>query len=267
MALPRVSKVITAHQKLCEFVEWFVKTYRQELAEALAEVFQQDTEEGQTTPDVLPFVDGLLRRLRSALNDLIEAEKVHLDELADDAGYRKLRDDAVTDVRRVVLDLRGLFRAAFGPIKAQEAGFEKEVASDPVALLRQTNRLLDNLGRDDLDLPPSQYEGVTVTPALFVTQLEPQVKVLREAMNHVVQEEGEAQGTQVAKNRALQAFAETYVLFLHILQAAFRMAGKPELAARLRRTVRRSRRSGDAEPVLPPLPPDIVVDEGDEAGA
>lgn len=248
MAVPRVYKSITDHQKLCEFADSFMESYRLDLDEGLARLFREDAGDEGPVPELLPFVDALRTRLRRSLDELLVAEKEHLDELSGDATYRSIRDGSATSLRRTLIDLRGLFRSSFGLEMAQAVGFENEIAQDPLALARQTERLLANLRKPDLELPPSQYAGVAVTPGLIVDGVEPQYEELRRAIDQVTRELGRAQGTQVAKDQALVRFRQTYVQFLRILQGAFRLAGKPELAARLRRSLPgsgRSRLDGD----------------------
>lgn len=245
MAVPRVYKSITAHQKLCEFAESFMIEYRQELVDALSEVFRKDAGEGESVPDVLPFVNAMMLRLRRSLEVLLGAETKHLDEVGNDATHRRDRDEAAASLRRIVTDLRGLFRSSFGLEEAQAVGFEAEIAQDPVSLVRQTSRLLDNLRRADLVLPPSKLEGVTVTPELVAAQIVPRLEALRGSVGQATRELGRVQGTQVAKDRALADFRGTYVLFLRILQGTFRLAGHDELAVRLRRAARRVSRTPD----------------------
>ncbi len=125
MAVPRVSKTITSRQKTCELVESFVGAHRRELTESLELLFKQDAEEGQPTPDVPVFVNGLLRRLRGSFEELFIAEQRHLDELSDDREPREMRDDTVGALREVLIDMRDVFRVAFGSAKSEKAGFER----------------------------------------------------------------------------------------------------------------------------------------------
>ncbi len=270
MAVPRVSKTITSRQKTCELVESFVGAHRPELTESLELLFQQDAEEGQPTPDVPVFIDGMLRRLNGSFNELVVAEQKHLDELSDDRTHRDNRDEAVGALREVLIDMRDAFRVAFGFAKSEEMGFERNVAEDPLALSRQTHRLLENLRKPELELSP-KYEGiVTVNPAGAGDLIDGRRQKLRDALDHVIREQSEAHGTQVAKDQKLAAFNQTLSLFLNMVESAFKLAGKHELAARLRPTIRRLAASRDADEELP-IPVELAEpEEGgetDESGA
>ncbi len=266
MAIAKVLRTITKPQKLCEFVEQFVTTYRELLAEAMTAFFKQDLEEGQEPPDALAFVDGLLRRLRGAYQELLEAEEKHLNERANDGTFRKLRDDAVTALREVTLDMRRIFRVAYGEEKTEEFGFERGIDPQPLPLLRQTQRILGNLRDPDMPLPEPRYPNIgEAERESVVGHLEPLYHKLREAMNNLTHEEAKAQGTQVDKDQALAGFNRTYSLFVNILESAFELAGHRELAGRLRRTLpRRSSPAGEeAEAPSPDTGGDEVEDDGD----
>lgn len=261
MAIPNVYKSITDHQKQCEFAESFMKDNREDLGAALSRVFAQDISEGDSVPDVLPFMDALLLRLRRSLEVLTEAEKVHLNELDGHAVYRVLRDEAVATLRRHLVNLRFLFRSSYGQTKAEDMGFDREIAQDPIALLRQARRLLGNLQDPELTLPASEFAGVAVTPASIAEQLASHVGELREALTEVNDDLGRSQRTLVSKDRAVASFRQTYALFLVILQSGFRLGGDQEMASRLRRSVRRSRSRSDGT-VPDGTVPDGAVPDG-----
>lgn len=263
MAVPQVSKMITDRQRQCEFAEEFVLYHRPALVEAIDLLAQQDLEEGQPVPDVAGVADWLSRRLRRTFTGLTEAERRHLDEIANDAQYRERRDLAVNDLSAMLFDLRAIFRGAFGNAKAQEAGFERRIAQRPLALIRQTRRILGKLRDPGYELPPSRHTAVAVTRESVVESLEPPAQELRDAVTRVTREQTKVQGTQVAKDAAMADFDETYLLFVRILVAVFRLAGQRELAARLELSVRR--RAQTPEETADPAP-ETSSDDASAAG-
>lgn len=245
MAVPQVSKMITDRQRQCEFAEEFVTHHRPALVEAVDLLAQQDLEDGQPVPDVVGVADWLTVRLRRAFTNLTDAERRHLDEIADDAQYRERRDQAAQALGTALFDLRAIFRGAFGDAKAQEAGFERRIARRPLALIRQAQRIYAKLRDPGYELPPSRQQAVAVTGESVAETLESSAQELRDAVTLVTREEAKVQGTQVAKNAAMADFDETYLLFVRILVAVFRLAGERELAARLELSVRRRPRTPD----------------------
>ena len=242
MALPRVSKMVTDRQRRCEYVKWFVETYRREVTEAL-DLFLDPAEDSglpNTSPSVLAVHLGrLLGRLDRALEELIEAEKVHLDEVGNDAAPRQRRDAAAQAVREVLFDLRRLYRGAYGLEAAEELGFERRIAPDPLALLRQAQRLQKNLAGE---LPPPRYEGITVPGGPALAALVTPVADLRTALDEVNRQRGKCQGTKLTKDKAMALFDETYLQIVRMLVPSFRLAGKEKLAAQIPLSLRRRAR-------------------------
>jgi len=200
MAVPQVSKMITDRQRQCEFADRFVVNHHDALVAALDRVFRQDLEEGHPETGALPYVDSLVRRLRRAFADLVAAEERHLAELADDGVYRDRRDESARALRDVLFDFRRMFRSAFGDRKAEEAGFERRIAQHPLALLRQTGRIVKKLRDPAFELSASRYEGVAVAREKVAEHLETPARQLRRAVDDLTNEQTKAHGTKVAKD-------------------------------------------------------------------
>ena len=246
MANPTISKMVTDRQRRCEFVDWFVKTYREEVTEALELVLRaEDDSEAPSEGSLTTHLDQLLRRLKRALEDLIAAERTHLDEVANDAAPRGRRDEAAAVLRRVLFDLRNLFRGAYGREKAEEIGFERRIAPDPLALLRQVQRLRDHLRGP---FPSPRYPGLEIPAEPALGAVETPLRELREAIDEVHYERGKVQGTKIAKDRAMKAFDETYLQIVRMLVPSFRLAGKHQLADQIPMSLRRrTRRNAGGE--------------------
>lgn len=255
MAVPRISKMVTDRQRQCEYVDWFVVKHREVLVEALVQLFQRDAGEGQPVPDVVVFIDALILRLRQAFAELKEAEESQLTDLAIDGIHRDQRDAFAKALRDVMTQWRDLFRINFGFRKAAAAGFESRMATHPLALLRQSDRILTQLHDPEFVLPPPA-EGVEVTRETAIAKLEAAAKDLRQTMNDLTGGVTKSEGTKVAKDEAMEHFDEVYRLFVNLLRSAFRLVGKYELAKRLTlKIARRSRKSSeDTSPEPEPEP-------------
>jgi hypothetical protein len=235
--------MVTDRQRRCEFVDWFVVNYREALLEALTRVFEKSL--GRAVPDLGFYLDGQVSLLRGSLRELVAAEQAHLDEIANDGVFRDRRDQAAQALREVVFNWRPVIRAVFGERKAEEAGFERRIADHPLALLRQTERLLSRLNNPQFALDATRFEGVAVTRDKIVEQLEKPARQLRQVMDDLTSEQTKAHGTKVAKDKATADFDEAYQLFVGTFRPAFRLVGEHELSERL--TLKLSRRPGQSE--------------------
>ncbi len=79
------------------------------------------------------------------------------------------------------------------------------------------------------------------------TNFTSEVKDLGDSLDEVDLKRREAQITQAAKNEALREFKAAYSAAIRLLEAMTILAGKPELAERVRPTSRRRSSGSDAE--------------------
>lgn len=254
MALTDVSKMITDRQQKCEYVEWFMRNHGEALAQALAEVLRPVLEEGETLPDTWVLIKALMRYLRGTLEGLVDSEISLIDGVSDEDLSRQDRDGLIAALRQAFIDARGMLRSGYGLKKALAAGFPLRVAQRALALLRQSLRVSRKLRAAGFDLGEPQYElngGVTADVILSI--FEPKAAALRAALDSVTKEKTMIAGTQVSKDQKMQEFDQVYGLFVSLLQAAFRMAGMPDLADRFRPTVP-GRPTPSTEPVPDPAP-------------
>ena len=143
MALLDVSKMITERQGWCEFVDWFMQVYREDLASSVTELFETEAEEGEPVPDFLSVINALIKVLRRSMDNLIEAEMTLLDEVSETALSRQLRDELIRELRAGFSQGRGLLRNAYGTQLAKSVGFPDRIA-DP---WRSCARLCGSVGR------------------------------------------------------------------------------------------------------------------------
>jgi hypothetical protein len=181
----------------------------------------------------------------------VEAERLHLDEIANDGVFRDRRDAAVQAVRDAVFFWRTAFRTAYGDRKAEETGFENRISDHPLTLLRQTLRILSRLKDAAFELP-TPAEGTNADRDAATRKLETPVQQLRQSMDDLTSEQTKAHSTKVAKDQAMEHFDEVYRIFVSLFRPAFRLAGYHELAERL--ALKPARRPDQAEAPEEPLP-------------
>lgn len=249
MTVPRTSKMVTDRQKRYELVVELVGSQREDLIDALNLRLRGG---GQSLPpaDVSAYLAGLTGCLGRSFEELIRTERIHLDELSGDAARRRRRDEAVSELRRVLFGMRSLLRGAFGDLLTQKLGFEKRLDPHPLPLLRQGLRIEDGL-RDPGVVPEPRFRGVTLDLESLADEIRPYLRELREAIDGVTEDFAKVQGTKVAKDRAMDAFDRTFGQVARTLVEAFRLAGKPELASRIPTGLRRRRKRSNVEEKRP----------------
>ncbi len=96
-------------------------------------------------------------------------------------------------------------------------------------------------------LPKSRVRGATFRAEDWVERLDDRITPLEKAIDVVAREVREAEGTQATKNRALEAYDETFRKVATLLSATLSIAGEDELASRVRPTARRPGRTAGSE--------------------
>jgi hypothetical protein len=244
---PRTRKETTSRKKSWEFVVSSIDTHGGEVAVRLAEVLREDLRDGEEMPDIPLFFQLLGRRLTRFGAAMVEASEGRLDELADDEGLRDQRNEATSALTADYIAFRGGFTTAYGATVAAEAGFEKNVASDPATMELQVDRLVTNLEKPDLVLPPTRYAGIEPRAAETVMVFRPNLNRLKAARAALNRASSEADSSQLAKNDAVQGYDREFTDLSRCFEGCAVVAKMPELAQRVRPSLRRPGRRQAAE--------------------
>lgn len=236
------TKMVTDRRKSSLIVENSVGTSGETVAAKLIERTVATAGEGPV-PDYLLVLQALGAKLAQTREELTAADQRHRDEVSDDDEHREKRDEAARELNRQILKLRDSFTGIYGATARKTLGFDDRTARDPMPLLAQGQRLLDNLRHPGLQLPAPQTPGIEVDLALILPPLETAVETLRVAIQDVAREKTEADLTLVSKNEALAAFDDTFLWVARALAALYSLAGEYELAARVRPSRRRPGRT------------------------
>lgn len=252
MSLQDVSKMITTFQRQCRFAEWFTKVFRLPLVEALMTVFTRDLAEGQSPPDVVGMVDGLVLRLRNVLTALMGSETDLVAAIRHGRFLTRLRDKIALELRVLFIRARGVCRDHFGPEKADQVGFPARVADDYLALQRQTNVASFNLRDAGFDLGENLVPASNHNAETILGIYESKVTELEQALDDSVEQQAVIEGKQVKKDEDMDDFRTTYGIFVGLVKGCFRLAGLPEMADRLtlkpRRRPTSSATPGEGDP-------------------
>lgn len=226
------TKAVTERQKSTEVVISAGEVNASAIEDAFKARYHEHLRKGESMPSISTLVHLLLRRLQASTEHLVAADETHEAELRDDVEPRKLRDAASQALRTRIVEVRGGLEGIYGAATAREAGFIGETPYDPVLLSRLAQTSIKALPR--LKLPKPRLD---VGPP-DLTKLAAELKKLDDELNKhlktVKREEGEAAVTLLAKTQAMTEHDTDFAAAASLLEGLLIVAGKPELADRVR---------------------------------
>lgn len=208
---------------------------------------------GITVAAVLDALGGLLTRRTAAL---VAADRTHAVELADDDEHRAKRDERITDLRGYLSSLRANLTGNYGPGLSVAYGLPAAIPDDAASLLTLAGSVEHLLRNRPLTEPPKRH-SLAIDPVATADDLQAAAAELQASLGDVEREKREAQLTLNAKNEALAEWTSGYQGVADAVSALFYLAGKRELAEKVRPTARRRAglpEAGDTPPVEPPPP-------------
>ncbi|UQA62623.1 hypothetical protein [Polyangium aurulentum] len=256
------SKMVSDRAVIARTVRSSLKIHGPEIAPELEKLlFPQGAPAKLTVGD---FVQALGDSLDRYVDALAAADSNHSVELADDDGYRILRDERIAELRNLFSSLRDLVVRNYSLTVAAAYGLTVTLPEDPQQLLTSTRNAVKTLRERPLVEPP-RNKSLKLDPNAAADDLEAHAKALEKALDDVERERREAQVTQSAKDALMGRWAVIYPGIADSAAALFTLAGRPELAERVRPTARR--RSGvpeeedtEATTPAPPEPPPAPVE-------
>ncbi len=250
------SKLITDRQKSASAVVAAAHSHAARATAALTELFEPVAAKGQKLPDLSLLFSLSAAALERATGKLVEADVEHERELADDDAPRAKRDELAAEVYADLIELREVVTGLLGSAAVPALRLTGTTPRDPVVLARLVRDVSAALSSQKL--PKSRVRGATFRADDWVARLEERAKPLEKAIEVVAREAREAEGTLATKNRAMDAFDETFRKVATLLSASLSIAGEDELASRVRPTARRPGRTAESE-VDPEDPPSTPV--------
>lgn len=248
------SKQITDREKSASAVAAVAETQANAVQAALGKLFKPHLHKGESMPDFSLLVLLVSRALDASKTRMVDADAAHDAELGDDDGYRKARDDAAAALSDKLIELRETLTGVYGAATAN-AVLAGPTPQDPVVLSRFARDVAGALGR--VKLPKPRVKGAKIDVAETADEIEERRATLDAALKDVAREVREAQATLDAKNQALAAHDEAFAGAATALTGLLRLAGKPELAAKVRPSTRRpGQTAADTEEEPAPAPPE-----------
>lgn len=250
------SRLIVLRQRTTAAIQAALAVWGEVVTPALTERFRPFLAKGEAQFD-FPQLQRVLRRMiETSFERMVAADKAHLDELTNDIAPRLARDKAVSVLRQKLIDIRRIVLGLFGLARSSEiVAVDGATAEQPELLWRQGEHTLSHLRAPDFEMPEASTEGVTFDRLQLADELEPPVRAVRRVIHVLEQEQRAAAATLQAKKEAM---AEHDVLISacgRILSGFYLLAGRPDLARRIRTSLPRKGTPSpepDAEPAADP---------------
>jgi hypothetical protein len=176
---------------------------------------------------------ALLSFTSSALE---KAALEHAAEQADDIAPRIARDAARDAASVVMVQLRSAVESAMGQAGLRTYGLEGETPRMPKALASHIGNVIHLLQKNPIEV--TSELGSVFSSAVIVPALEKRKKAIDDALLDVDREERELESTQGKRDRALTRWVDVYQGTANTLVGLFRLAGRKDLAERVRPTSR-----------------------------
>ncbi len=245
------TKALMARLVSCRVVLWALATHGPRLAEingSLANALPEG---------IRGFFDEQITRMQEVLSAardlLIESDRKQRDQRAKTTRFRQLRDAAFKELFPHVMGIKDIFRGAYGDTVAAELGFALRVPAQAGELHEQATHLLARLS-EPVELPSVRYQGVLLDPLSVVEEMRPKVERLGVALEDVTREERRSDAMKIAKDEALSAYDRSFQWVAGSAQSLFKMADLPEIAKRVRPSVRRRGVTVEVETQGPEIP-------------
>lgn len=248
------SKQVTDRQKSADSVIAAGETHAEPVQQALADLTKPLLKKGESPPDFGVLVKLSASLLAAAKDRMVKADEAHEIELSDDAPVREARDAAAADLRGALVDLREIIVGAYGQSTAAKL-FLGATPEDPVVLSRFAGEVADKL--DKTKLPAPRIKGAKLDAAETAASLREKRAQLDKHLEALHREQREAQKTLAAKYAAIPAYDRVFTGVATTLSGLLLLAGEPDLAAKVRPSIRRpgqtAEQAGD-EPASEPPP-------------
>lgn len=248
------TKQVVDRQKAAQAVAAAAATHSSEIVQGLAARFLPVLKRGEKGPDLGLLCELLQRQTERSIEQLLVAEEAYQKELLDDDPPRRERDEAAGALSDSLIELREVLVGVFGAAVLKEAGFTQGTPQDPVQLSRLGGQVAQALLT--VKLPPPRVPGATLDVKAISAELSKRRARLDTAMAAVARETREAQAALSQRNTALSEFDESQAGVAAVLAGLLQLAGKRDLAERVRPTPARR----------PPRPEDPTPDPAPPAG-
>ena len=265
------SRIVGSKWKSCMFVVSAYKVHRDPVLTGVAEISRRDPlpaapppdQEGEApaVPTAAPsfffqpettsieeakervawFLDSVVDAMEHRAVAMVEADEASLMEKDEDSVVREDRDRVASELRGQYVRQRDALIKLHDERVARMAGFEANVEQEPDRLILQVRRAINRLKSGEVVFEKS-FAGIRIDAVEYGKELEPRLEKLEALMRGLDVEVRETQGMIQAKTDAIKAHDLLFTPGAQCIEAAFKMAGMPELAKKVKPSARRNGR-------------------------
>lgn len=248
------SKQIVNRQKSSEAVGAIGESQAESAGAAIGELCKRHLKKGEALPDFSMVMKLCVRVLEGSTGAMVEADAANEAELSDDEEVRTARDEASQALYDKIVELREMLTGAYGAATANKV-IVGSTPQDPVMLARFAGEVETAL--EKVKLPAPRIKGAKLDASEAAESLRESRAALSKHIKAVAREVREGQATLDAKNRVTAAYDEIFAGVATLLTGQLRLAGKTDLAARVRPSSRRpGQTASDAEDEPSASPPE-----------
>lgn len=182
--------------------------------------------------------DGMVDELGDAADALYDAEVALSVERGDDAGHRERRDTLTGELRGRAERARDFVAGAVGQSGLERYGLVEAAPHEPKALVGWTGRVVSAL-RDEPDTLVDPL-GIELDTAEVADQLDDARQALVDQLAVLAEEAQDATDLLGRRDQALDIFEQVFRAVAGMAEHAYRLAGREDLAERVRPTIRRA---------------------------
>lgn len=240
-----LSKMVTAHQKSFLFVLSSLESNLKRIVAAFVAMAASPEEARRVEQAVELLVKVIMRHAHKVLGQAVETDEQLGKERADDAVLAAEREEAKSGVRDLLVRVRAILEAVFGPRVFTTLGVSGPTPDEVVALSRFSRAVVNGLAGSKL--PEPLVPGASFDPAPYVAQLAPAVERLENALGAINKDTRENQAALMERDRAFAASRELFSQVANFTSALLALAGLGELSKRVRPTGRTTGTVADEE--------------------
>ena len=248
----KTSKQSSDREKACRFVLSALFQHAQEISSFLGELFAPHRQEGDPEPEFFGTIVAIGRTLKVAIDRVVSGDNRLFAANAALDNERGVRGEKVRHLSRQIMGLRGACSSLFIDLPVQRLGFDARTAQDPVPLLIQADRVVEHLERGEVTAE-SLFPDDDFDPKKYAAHVRKSAGEVRACLDNVVRFQRDAEQALLEKRAITKEYDDLFLHGARTFESYCRLAGKTDLADRVRPSESRPGRT-----VVPP---------GEEPGA